>query len=882
MKSKPDKMKLRIFPAFILVILSQALLAQNKNENSGFIATMHHEIDSVRRVVNTIPTTAKSQDYRLNIIDNWTRLMAFAGADLSGFDGYLDLLALGKEKSEKDYHKAIDRTFFGLEFLYTDFMSSPEGQAFSPRAKFNRNTSEWPLFHGNEKQTRTTDSPGPQKGTLAWKFPTGRPWYSRPAVENGKVYVTSPGMTTTLHRLNEKDGKVDWKATQRGNGHQYGTARMNSSVLLIDNMAIVREVGSGGNNGHQKHFVFIDKKSGKVLKEEYAGHIDYRVGYAPLEGNNDYLLYPHGMQTIHWAKERTITTFDSLMCKNPKTGKLIWKQYIGEYWTEPLLKDNKVYVGAVDGSISAFDAKKGSEGALWTYKTKAAINSKLASNGKIVVAGSGDGSVYGLSADTGTKIWEFAVEKPESRAFQQFSQAEVTASRVYIGGADKNLYCLDVSSGKLLWKHNLDDWIRSKTLAHDGAVYTATLSGKLYKFNEAGKIIWIKQPTGHQVFADLVMGEHSLLLNSSDLYLHSINLENGTERWRHSLMDAVYSGNDRIWADFDGGGGDFQSPPMVAEGMVIAGSPDRFVHALDQHTGKEIWRFEVRGQIPAAPIFYEGKIYFGQQGGTSNYYCINAYTGELVWKKEVGWGWASANAANGKVYVPTVSGWVYCVDANTGETIWEYNTENGTYPAPAIEGDVVVYGSWANNYYGFDKNTGTKLWEKNIHGNPDSGAALVYDGKAYLQGLSSDYFYTVDLKTGKEIWKFKIPDGYECNVSPSIDNDRLYFSVFRNMSVCTIPVPSITYCLDAQTGEKVWQLDGGGGLTGPANAQDKVYFASTMEPYLWCVDAAGNGDGTTKVHWKFKMTGRAEESCVTIANGMAFILATDGYVYAVE
>ena len=36
-------------------------------------------------------------------------------------------------------------------------------------------------------------------------------------------------------------------------------------------------------------------------------------------------------------------------------------------------------------------------------------------------------------------------------------------------------------------------------------------------------------------------------------------------------MEAVYTQNDRIWADIDGGGGDFQSPPIVAEGMGIAG-----------------------------------------------------------------------------------------------------------------------------------------------------------------------------------------------------------------------------------------------------------------------------------------------------------------------
>ncbi len=863
--------------------LYQAMLfGQESNRVAEFLPTAHFEIDSTRKEVKRTPTTLENFSYRLNILDSWARLMAFAGADLGALEGYFYLNKQAKKISEKEYYQAIDKTFFGMERMYANFMTTPEGKEFNPRAQFERNTKEWPLFHGSEKQTRTTEDPGPVKGDLAWKFPTGRPWYSRPAVEDGKVYVSSPGMTTILYRLNEKDGKVEWKARQRGSGHQYGTARMNSSVLLLKDAAIVREVGSGGEKGHQKHFVYVNKKTGKVIKEEYAGHIDYRVGNAPLAGNDDFLFYPHGVQSIHWAKERTITTFDSLMCKNPKTGELLWKQYIGEYWTEPLLQNNKVYVGSVSGTVSAFDARKGGQGALWKFQVDASVNAKLAANEKIVIAAAENGKVYGLDPNSGAKLWEYNVDYIETKAFQQFSQAEISGDKVFIGGANKNLYCLDITSGNLLWKRNLDDWVRAKPLFNKGKIYVATLSGKLYKLTEKGDVVWIRQPTGHQVFADLVMGEYSLLLNSSDLYLHSIDIETGKENWRHSLMEAVYSHNDRIWADFDGGGGDFQASPMVAEGMVIAAGPDRFVHALDHHTGKEIWRFEVRGQIPAAPIFYGGKIYFGQQGGTGYYYCINAFTGELEWKKELGWGWASANASEGKIYVPTVSGWIYCLNAETGDVIWEYNTENGTYPAPAIEENVVVFGSWNDKYYGFDKETGKKLWEKSIGGNPDSGAALTYDGKAYLQGLASDYFFCVDVKTGKELWKFPLPDGYECNMSPSINNDKLFFSIFKNGQVCQQAIPSITYALNAQTGEKIWELSGGGGLTGTANANGNVFFGSSVDPYIWSVSEDGNGDGSTKVNWKFKMNGRAEESCITIAYGKAYILATDGYIYAIE
>jgi len=875
-------MKKSAFIFLFLCFAAFSAFAQSGLKSQNLFPTEHPDIDKERNAVRTEATTEENYKYRLNILDNWTRLLTFAGADLGGYLPYKNGIKKYLRKEGDNLYQAIDQAFFGLERIYADFKMTERGLNFAPRTTFQRNTEEWPLFHGNPQQTGYTNDPGPTKGQLAWKFPTGRPWYARPAVEDGKVYAVSPGMTTILYCLNENDGSVVWKARQRGSGHQYGTARMNSSALVLKDKVIIREVGSGGNNGHQKHFVYVDKNTGEMQQEVVAGHIDYRVGYAPLEGNEDYLVYPHGVQTIHWAKSRTITTFDSVMCKDPNSTETLWKHYVGEYWTEPALDNEQVFVGTVKGEVICLNAPKNKDRVAWTFKAKSAVNAKIGVAGNTVMAASEDGTIYGINRKDGKAAWEFKVDAPESRAFQQFSMPEIVDGKVYIGGADKFLYCLNLNNGELNWKKNLGDWIRSKPLVMGNAVFAATLDGKLYKLSLDGKVTWVRQPTGHQVFADLVKGDGKILLNSSDLYLHCVDEETGQERWRHSLMEAVYTQNDRIWADFDGGGGDFQSPPVVAEGIVFAGSPDRFVHALDQETGKEIWRFEVRGQIPAAPVFSDGKIFFGQQGGTSYYYCINAYTGELIWKKEVGWGWASANVVDGKVYVPTVSGWIYCLDTETGKTIWEYNTENGTYPAPAIEDNVVVFGSWNHKYYGFDKDSGEQLWVANIDGNPDSGAAMVKDGKAYLQGLAADYFSCVDLKTGEEIWKFPIPDGYECNMSPAIHNGKVFFSVFRNGEVCMSPVPGITYCVDANTGEKIWELNGGGGLTGPAIANGKVYFASTNDPFLWCVDEEGNGEGTTAIRWKFKMGGRAEESCVAIAHGKAFILATDGYLYAVE
>ena len=58
------------------------------------------------------------------------------------------------------------------------------------------------MFQGNKHNTGSTTAPGPKTGELVWKSPVGSGWSARPAVEDNRVYVASPGMQTTSLCLN--------------------------------------------------------------------------------------------------------------------------------------------------------------------------------------------------------------------------------------------------------------------------------------------------------------------------------------------------------------------------------------------------------------------------------------------------------------------------------------------------------------------------------------------------------------------------------------------------------------------------------------------------------------------------------------------------------
>ncbi|MHC4914002.1 MAG: outer membrane protein assembly factor BamB family protein [Planctomycetota bacterium] len=72
------------------------------------------------------------------------------------------------------------------------------------------------------------------------------------------------------------------------------------------------------------------------------------------------------------------------------------------------------------------------------------------------------------------------------------------------------------------------------------------------------------------------------------------------------------------------------TPPAAAGGLVLVGSDDGSVHALDAGTGAKRWRRFTGGAIRVTPTCWGGKVYAGSADGWV--YCWSAADGKLVWR----------------------------------------------------------------------------------------------------------------------------------------------------------------------------------------------------------------------------------------------------------
>jgi outer membrane protein assembly factor BamB len=249
------------------------------------------------------------------------------------------------------------------------------------------------------------------------------------------------------------------------------------------------------------------------------------------------------------------------------------------------------------------------------------------------------------------------------------------------------------------------------------------------------------------------------------------------------------------------------------------------------------------------PIIVDGRVYFGS--ADNHIYCANATTGEFIWKYYIYHpGGKSAAVANGKVYVGRTYYWqglyfctMICLNAITGEFIWESEYLYGD--VEYIETPVVTYGKVYVNI-GVNNNTlicldaddGSKLWtikmeEYDLNADDSFQIPAFIDGKFYFGGGTKMSCF--DAETGEKFWDFTVDVAHFVSSSPAIYDGKVYFGASYSI-LPTKPGSGKLYCINADTGDEIWNYETGHIVACPAIAYGRIYFHEG-NGYFYCLDA---------------------------------------------
>ncbi|MBJ7517638.1 MAG: outer membrane protein assembly factor BamB, partial [Stenotrophomonas sp.] len=194
--------------------------------------------------------------------------------------------------------------------------------------------------------------------------------------------------------------------------------------------------------------------------------------------------------------------------------------------------------------------------------------------------------------------------------------------------------------------------------------------------------------------------------------------------------------------------------PGVGEGLVVIGTLDGQVIALDAADGTEKWRAKVPGEVISAPAVGQGMVFVRSNDGRIT--SFDATNGTQRWfnPRELPMLTVRGNApvvqGPGVVFVGNDDGTLAALGAADGRTLWDQvvgNPEGRTEldrmadvdGAPVLEGSTLYASSFKNQTIAIEGPTGRPLWTRD-HGGAggvtlSSSYVIVTDNQGGVFGL---------------------------------------------------------------------------------------------------------------------------------------------------
>ncbi|MEO5958177.1 MAG: PQQ-binding-like beta-propeller repeat protein [Opitutaceae bacterium] len=288
----------------------------------------------------------------------------------------------------------------------------------------------------------------------------------------------------------------------------------------------------------------------------------------------------------------------------------------GPITAEAAIVGGRIYVGTAKGTLHCLAADTGKE--MWQFTTKEAITAAPAVSGDKVFLSSNDGKLYALNRDTGAELWQFATEDKMSSGAIAMKSPDGAANWVLFNGYDGTTRVLNGADGKLVWSYKTDDYVNGSPAVVDGRFLVfGGCDAQLHVVNLKDGTLVHKIPANAYIPASIAtFGTMAFCGNYANETV-AFDVTGGKIAW-------VYQ--DRALP--------FSSSPAVNDRLVLIGSRDKHLHAIDRTTGEGKWKFATGGRVEGSPIVFIDGVIFGSTDG--RLYAASLDGGAELWRLDLG------------------------------------------------------------------------------------------------------------------------------------------------------------------------------------------------------------------------------------------------------
>ena len=260
--------------------------------------------------------------------------------------------------------------------------------------------------------------------------------------------------------------------------------------------------------------------------------------------------------------------------------------------------ENTVLVGAMSGTLYAFDAATGDE--KWTYDVGGPIlgtvnrlrSTEAGGADRVFVIGQDDGTLHSIDLKTGEGVW-----KAEATDRCDGSPSVIDGAIVF-GSCAAALHVFSADNGELTRNIPIDgdSQIAGGVALVGDSAFSGSHSGYLIHANSrTGEIVWINEDSEDSVLSTPAVSGDWVVFSSYDGRVYGLDRTTGVQKWR-----------------FDTEG--WPTSPVIAADRVIV-SADGVVYLLRLDTGEKLWSDEVSDEV-TSPAIIDRMIVVGSEDGT--------------------------------------------------------------------------------------------------------------------------------------------------------------------------------------------------------------------------------------------------------------------------
>ena len=288
--------------------------------------------------------------------------------------------------------------------------------------------------------------------------------------------------------------------------------------------------------------------------------------------------------------------------------------------SSPAIWRNSVFVGDESSVLHKLSLKNGN--ILGSFKTKGPVYSTPAVKNDYVVFGSADSNVYCINASTCNLVWKVKT------GAEVLGSPSIDSDTVYIGGSDRKFRAVDLKTGKILWTFDkLNGFIETKPQVYKNKIIFGAWDTYLYCLNKtSGELLWKwKGEREGLLYSPAafwpVAAKDIVFIVAPDRKLTAVDINTGKQLWRtakYQVRETIGISEDKskffvrtmrdsiiafpvsetlpepLWITNAKFGYDINSAQLSEkDGVLFYGTKNGLLLALNSSTGKILWEHKV-------------------------------------------------------------------------------------------------------------------------------------------------------------------------------------------------------------------------------------------------------------------------------------------------